>query len=124
MQGFFKVLEEAINETHSGLKKWVISKLVELIDSAKEEFGLYQGVFTQRTVTELLYGYDDPLLLSLHKDVEFLEKIKHFNLSINPRFNYSVSVGYVSPLPIVVFLFVVIVVVFLQALCSFLIRVR
>jgi len=86
VQGLFKVIE--------GEDSKVLNGFIEMFDYVKKKFNWWDGVFTRRTVTELLFGYDDPLLSFLKKDLEhfsWFSSIRSIADSINPRFNYSVS---------------------------------
>ena len=65
-----------------------------MFDYFKKTFHWWDGVFTKRSVTELLFGYDDPMLLSLKKDIDIIKKfpfLHNIAVDVDPRFNYSVS---------------------------------
>ena len=85
-QGLLKVIEDEDST--------VLSEAVAMFDYAKKKFNWWDGVFTKRTVTELLFGYDDRLLSSLKNDLNHFSlfpSIRKIADSIDPRFNYSVS---------------------------------
>lgn len=60
--------------------------LVKAIDWLKKESG-WDGVFVKHTVSELLWGYTDPILARLHS----LHHLASFIPDENPVFSFGVS---------------------------------
>ena len=56
-------------ENNPNTTEWqrvLLKELLKIIDKFKEMFGC-EGLFVSRTVDELLWGYEDPLLKDLNK---------------------------------------------------------
>ena len=60
--------------------------LIDVVDKVKAEIG-WDGIFIKRSVTDLLYGYQDPILAKLHKYHKFVSFIP----DENPIFALAVS---------------------------------
>ena len=63
------------------------SLLEIVLDKLKEFFLKNDGLFIKRSVSELLFGYQDPLLTDLLK----LAKIFGIDVGVSNVFNFSVS---------------------------------
>ena len=68
-------------ESNNTILKW----LIEAIDWAKKEAN-WDGLFVRHTVSELLWGYEEPILSHLHK----YHKLP-FIPDENPIFAFAVS---------------------------------
>ena len=77
-------IEELENDPNlNEFEKYLLSKFIELFDEMKKKLSSWEAVFTVRTVNDLVFGYEDPLL----KDINKLKP----SLVPNPVFGYSVS---------------------------------
>lgn len=77
------MVEKLVQDMDKLLKK-IVEKIISTLDEVKEKLN-WDGLFIQKSVDQLLFGYTDPLL-SLLKEVPFVkEKVP------TDRFNFSVS---------------------------------
>lgn len=75
---------EELEKTLSEKEKDLFDLLMKALDWVKKHaFSSWEPIFTSRTVDELLFGYEDPLLAFIHKYKP--------DLVSNPIFGFSVS---------------------------------
>ena len=76
---------EGVENTLSKKEKDIFDILMKALDWLKEHvFSSWEPIFMSRTVDELLFGYEDPLLAFIHKHKpDFVS---------NPIFGFSVSI--------------------------------
>ena len=71
------------DQNMSKTKKWLLKLLIDAVDHFKEDVTSWEAVFTRRTVDELLFGYEDPILKVINKLAS--------SLVPDPVFAFSVS---------------------------------
>ena len=76
------MIEKKFQNPSSGFLKKLEKIVVSMLDWFKKEFD-WDGLFVRRSITELLYGYNDPLLT-------LLKDLLPDDVPTN-RFNFSVS---------------------------------
>ncbi len=75
---------EQLENTLSKKEKDIFDELIKALDWLKGHvFSSWEPIFTSRTVDELLFGYEDPLLSFIHDYKP--------DLVSNPVFGFSVS---------------------------------
>ena len=67
----------------SKMERLILEGVIDVLDDLKKHLTSWEGVFTHRTVDELLFGYEDPILKKIHR----LDS----SLVPNPIFALSVS---------------------------------
>lgn len=76
---------EGVENTLSKKEKDIFDILMKALDWLKEHvFSSWEPIFMSRTVDELLFGYEDPLLAFIHKHKP--------DIVSNPVFGFSVSI--------------------------------
>ena len=76
---------EGVENTLSKKEKDIFDELMKALDWLKEHvFSSWEPIFMSRTVDELLFGYEDPLLAFIHKHKP--------DIVSNPIFGFSVSI--------------------------------
>ena len=76
---------EGVENILSKKEKDIFDELMKALDWLKEHvFSSWEPIFTSRTVDELLFGYEDPLLAFIHKHKP--------DIVSNPIFGFSVSI--------------------------------
>lgn len=76
---------EELENTLSKEEKYIFDKLMKTLDWFKKHtFSSWEPIFMSRTVDELLFGYEDPLLAFIHEHEPHIVS--------NPIFGFSVSI--------------------------------